>query len=318
MEVALVGSATFEVDLGTLADPDGDGLEQVQVEIVQMELSGVSPVLGPVRLRVRDPEQPPFQRSTGMLEETRNLLRGRLDLPPLARRGGAVAVLDAFLEVEVGSGPGDGEASPGDGVVVLDGAGPEGGDDVVGPPGQRLHAETPLRLVGTARAKPAGDGDRFASHDAVPLVDEIGVPSGLRLELALVPEPEVSFAALVARVEIPSRHDFAASALFRLGEASDGIAPRVEPVTVRLGTFSLTVPAGSFVGGGRAPFRFVGVVDGVTLEASLRPLGGRTFRFHVEGHGADLADVVSPVAFGLVVGDDAGLAIVEPLRRPGR
>ena len=93
----LTGSTTIEVDLASLADTDGNGQEQVQAEIVQLELTGTSTLLGPVTLRLRDPAKPPFQRSTGEIEEAANNMPEVLDIPPFTEIGVAVSFFDMFL-----------------------------------------------------------------------------------------------------------------------------------------------------------------------------------------------------------------------------
>ena len=61
------------------------------------------------------------------------------------------------------------------------------------------------------------------------------------------------------------------TAIFTLGTSSNGVAPLTEAVTVQVGTFSTTIPAGSFtLKKGR--FTFEGVINGVRLEAVLQSL----------------------------------------------
>ena len=104
------------------------------------------------------------------------------------------------------------------------------------------------------------------------------------------------------------RHEdaFEMTAIFTLGSNNNGIAPLTEAVTVQVGTFSTTIPAGSFtLRKGR--FTFEGVIDGVKLEAVLRSLVlGNDYEFKVEGKGADLTGTPNPVTVGLTIGDDSG------------
>jgi hypothetical protein len=103
------------------------------------------------------------------------------------------------------------------------------------------------------------------------------------------------------------RHDeFEMTATFTLGPNNNGIAPLTEAVTVQVGTFTTTIPAGSFkLKKGR--FTFEGVIDGVKLEAVLRSLIlGNDYKFEVEGKGADLTGIENPVTVGLTIGDDSG------------
>ena len=121
----------------------------------------------------------------------------------------------------------------------------------------------------------------------------------------------VPFAAFNPKVEItlgPLANDdeFEIKATLTLGTSSNGIAPLIEAVTVQVGTFSTTIPAGSFkLKKGR--FTFEGVINGVKLEAVLRSLIlGIDYEFKVEGKGADLTGTVNPVTVGLTIGDDSG------------
>jgi hypothetical protein len=133
---------------------------------------------------------------------------------------------------------------------------------------------------------------------------------------------EVPFAAFNAKVEImlgPLANDdaFEVKATFTLGAGSNGIDPLTEDVSFQVGTFSTTIPAGSFhfkpakpgkhgKPGKLAQFTFEGVIDGVAVEAKITPLGANSFEFKTEGQGADLTGTANPVTLGLTIGDDGG------------
>lgn len=137
----------------------------------------------------------------------------------------------------------------------------------------------------------------------------------------------IPFAAFDAKVEItlgPLANDdsFEVKSTFTLGTGSDGIDPLTEDVSFQVGTFSTTIPAGSFKfhpansgkGKGKgAPARwtFEGVIDGVELEAKITDLGGGSFEFKAEGESADLTGTVNPVTVTLTIGDDGGSTTVE-------
>ena len=109
----------------------------------------------------------------------------------------------------------------------------------------------------------------------------------------------------------PHEDAFEMTAIFTLGPNNNGIAPLTEAVTVQVGTFSTTIPAGSFtLKKGR--FTFEGVINGVRLEAVLRSLVlGNDYEFKVEGKGADLTGTVNPVTVGLTIGDDSGSTAIR-------
>jgi Beta-propeller repeat len=124
------------------------------------------------------------------------------------------------------------------------------------------------------------------------------------------------FATLAVNAEIElshrANHDkFEVKATMTLSPSSNGIAPLTEAVTVQVGTFSATIPAGSFkLKKGR--FRFEGVIDGIKLEAVLRSMIlGNDYEFTVEGKGADFTGTKNPVTVGLTIGDDSGSKTIK-------
>lgn len=156
-----------------------------------------------------------------------------------------------------------------------------------------------------------GNGDDF--NDVWVLTDANGIVT-------------VPFDGFDAKVEIelgPLANDdeFEVKATFTLGAGSNGIDPLTEDVSFQVGTFSATIPAGSFhfkpakpgkhgKPGKPAYFTFEGIIDGVALEAKITPLGGNGFEFKAEGDGADLTGTTNPVSLGLTIGDDGGSVMV--------
>jgi hypothetical protein len=129
-------------------------------------------------------------------------------------------------------------------------------------------------------------------------------------------EPEAQsarpFATFAARVEIEvERHEreLETKATFTLGDGSDGIDPLTEAVSFQVGPFSTTIPAGRFKKDTKGRFKFEGVIDGVALEAVIRPLYGGRFEFKAEGKGANLPGMTNPVEVTLTIGNDGGNTI---------
>lgn len=125
----------------------------------------------------------------------------------------------------------------------------------------------------------------------------------------------VPFAAFHAKVEIelgPLANDdaFEVKADFTLGAGSNGIDPLTEDVSLQVGTFSTTIPAGSFKVDKKGRFKFEGVIGGVSLQAKITPLGANSFEFKAEGTGTDLTGTVNPVTVQLAIGDDGGSTTV--------
>lgn len=121
----------------------------------------------------------------------------------------------------------------------------------------------------------------------------------------------VPFYAFSAKVELTlgpmsSDDDFKVEGTFALGTHSNGINPLTENVSIQVGTFTATMPAGSFTQGGDGGFRFEGLIDGVALEVVVQPRGGGSFEFKAEGRGANLIGTGNQVIVKLTIGDDSG------------
>jgi hypothetical protein len=118
------------------------------------------------------------------------------------------------------------------------------------------------------------------------------------------------FAAFKAKAELDvqqRRSDrFQLRTSFTLSPSSNGINPLTEAVTVQVGSFATTIPAGSFkLKKGR--YVFEGVMNGVTLNAVLRSMIlGNDYEFTVVGKGAEFSKTEDSVTVGLTIGDDSG------------
>ena len=125
--------------------------------------------------------------------------------------------------------------------------------------------------------------------------------------------PEIPFAASFAKLEIEARHrpGFELKEFFTLGTNSNGINPVTENVTLQIGTFSVTIPAGSFEQDPNRRFEFEGVINDVSLEVQIVPLGNNIFTFKADGKGVDLTGLSNPVTVGLSIGIDSGSTAVR-------
>ena len=164
--VTLTGPTTVEVDLGSLVPADPPAREEIQTEIVSMQLTGRSPKLGNVTLRLRDQAKRPFQRTVGDIEEKVNVQKGRLDLlgdnpplcvehpspPPNCVGTTADSFFDVYFEVEVSALP-----------------------------GQVMHNEIPKHMEETITHKPPASNETYENPDLIPLLDEDGNPTGVQV-----------------------------------------------------------------------------------------------------------------------------------------
>ena len=117
----------------------------------------------------------------------------------------------------------------------------------------------------------------------------------------------VPFLAFSAKLEIilehkPNKDRFELLSSFTVGSASNGINPDTDAVTLEVGTFTTTIPAGSFKEIGLGIFVFHGVIGGVRLEALIGA-----------AQDANLTGTKNPVPVSLTIGDDCGTASVESL-----
>jgi hypothetical protein len=144
-------------------------------------------------------------------------------------------------------------------------------------------------------------------------------PQGLNpYYIAVVPAAFVGFREFVPALDIDVRpgHNndrFYLEAEVTLGDNSDGILPPQEIMTLRVGSYSVTLPAGAFKEKkhGRKQFRFHGRVNGVELDIILQSEKAKNYELMVSGRDAELSIIESPVPVTLTIGNDQGNASVE-------
>jgi uncharacterized delta-60 repeat protein len=160
-----------------------------------------------------------------------------------------------------------------------------------------------------------GDGVAIQADGKIVVVGGAGPctpPCEFALARYLGDPTAVPFTAfsVTAEINVGSRA-FEMTATFTLDAGSDGIAPLIEDVSFQLGTFSTTIPTGLFREDQKGRFKFEGIGNGVALEVAIVQLGDSTFKFKVEGNGADLAGTANPVPVALTIGDDTGSAMIR-------
>ncbi|HEY2955276.1 MAG TPA: FlgD immunoglobulin-like domain containing protein [Candidatus Eisenbacteria bacterium] len=168
-QLVFTGMTRIEVDLGSLADTDGDDLEQAPARITQISLTSPGSLFGhvpgPVTLGLAIAPAP------GEIEENVNYTPALLDVPPIAAAGTAACGFDALFQMVIPGSP-------------------------------TIHNELPVHAAAIVRRKPAGPGDTFAFQGSVTMFEGGGVPSGISITgvrltpetqggTVQVPEPEV-------------------------------------------------------------------------------------------------------------------------------
>ncbi|HXW69934.1 MAG TPA: choice-of-anchor tandem repeat GloVer-containing protein [Methylocella sp.] len=127
---------------------------------------------------------------------------------------------------------------------------------------------------------------------------------------------ETPFAAFKGHLKIvfgekPERDAFELHSEFTLGADSNGINPPKEDVTLAVGPYTATIPAGSFMGEGYGPFHFEGKINGSEVEITLEPNGTKRYEMHAAAEDVDLSGVKSPVPVTLTIGDDSGTIMIR-------
>lgn len=101
---------------------------------------------------------------------------------------------------------------------------------------------------------------------------------------------------------------------FTLGPDSQGIDLAHQPVTLTIGSFSFTIPAGSFRQvGGNLHFVLNATINGLQVNFNLKANGKSStdFSYVVNVNGVDLTGQPDPVTVGLKIGENTGTTTVE-------
>jgi hypothetical protein len=129
------------------------------------------------------------------------------------------------------------------------------------------------------------------------------------------PPPGIPFAAFGAKLaiqfgSIPTKDTFGFGSNFTLSSTAPGINPLTDPVTLQVGTFTTTIPPGSFKKQKDGSFAFKGVIDGVSLEALIKQTVTLRYAFQAKATGANLTGVANTVYVTLTIGGDSGVTSV--------
>jgi len=131
---------------GNAVDDDLNGQDEVTTQMKKLQLAGYHTALGEVNMNLNSQEI-----TLGQIEETSDIQRGRLDLPPFAGAGTAESFFDVFFEIEISA------------------------------LGLTLHNEGPMHISTIITHKPAGLEDSYENLQEIELYDEIGQSTGIFL-----------------------------------------------------------------------------------------------------------------------------------------
>jgi 6-phosphogluconolactonase len=115
---------------------------------------------------------------------------------------------------------------------------------------------------------------------------------------------------------------FRAEGFFSLSEGNSGIDPFTQSVELQVGTYTVTIPAGSFKEKGKhdfdrdrdrkeQEFEFKGEIDGVDLTVRIEQMKKNEYIFTAEGRGDILQGIKNPVAVALAIGNYEGSTSVK-------
>jgi hypothetical protein len=85
-----------------------------------------------------------------------------------------------------------------------------------------------------------------------------------------------------------------------LGSSISGIEPLYDAVTLRIGTFTTTIPPLSFTKTGPGSYSFVGLINSVLLQASINLTGGNTYTFQASAN-VNLTGKLKPATVTLTI-----------------
>jgi len=80
-------------------------------------------------------------------------------------------------------------------------------------------------------------------------------------------------------------------------------------LVLKVGTVSITIPAGSFKHDKRGDWRFDGEINNMHIEARLDPIGKNAFMLMAEVGGVDLNPADKPFTVMLTIGNDSGTTV---------
>jgi hypothetical protein len=139
-------------------------------------------------------------------------------------------------------------------------------------------------------------------------------PNGVGI---IPPPPGVPFLAFSAtRLGIafgaaPNTDSFNLQSLITLSStAIKGINLHTQAVTFQVGTFTTTIPPGSFTKQPDGSFTFVGVINGVNLSVQIKQQVTLRYFFNAGATGASLIGTTNSVYVTLIIGGDSGAASV--------
>jgi YVTN family beta-propeller protein len=229
---------------------------------------------------------------------TRGYIPALAYLDPVATRTREVAVFDTATDkvidqIRIGLPPRTGPGSPGNLALT-----PNGKLAYTTAPGESSVMDSVWAIDTTTNS----------------VIAKIPVP-GIAGQIAITPPTLLHFSNARLWLRFGRGHDrdyFGFMSFISLNRDGNGIDPVKEPVTIQIGAYRKTIPAGSFKRTRYGRFEFHGVIDGIYLDASIERTGRETYFLAVRTWQANLKGTEYPVPVALVIGDDSGTVSVKP------
>ena len=118
---------------------------------------------------------------------------------------------------------------------------------------------------------------------------------------------QTPFASFTGKLEVTvSTGSFGLNSSFTLGAGTSGINPVTQAVTLQIGPYSVTIPAGSFKLNTNGAYVYSGIMGGVLLQLRINPVGGNSYTLQASASGANLTGISNPVTVTLTIGNDTG------------
>ena len=98
-------------------------------------------------------------------------------------------------------------------------------------------------------------------------------------------------------------------AVFTLRAGSPAIDPLTQAVRVQVGSYQLTIPAGSYQANrDRGPYRYSGVIGNTAVSSQIVQQGNGQYQFMLSASPADTSGLTSPAAVTVSIGGNTGSA----------
>jgi len=104
---------------------------------------------------------------------------------------------------------------------------------------------------------------------------------------------------------------FDLKALVTQGSGAAAIDPVAQGMTLTVGTYTVTIPAGSFHLTNKGTWVYKGTINGVALQARILQTGTNTYQVQVDASGVDLTSLTNPVTVTLALGTNTGTTQVN-------